>query len=154
MKKVQLVTMLLCCMIFGTAAFAQTSDADKILGKFYLESPITDDEAKVIVEKDKDGTYSARVLWINNDKNPDGTPRTDLKNPDPKLRNRTATEVKIFWNLKFKKGEWVDGDLYDPFSGKTLGVKIKLDKNGKDLKVRYYVGIPAMGLTSHWTRLE
>lgn len=152
MKKIQLITLLFCTML-SVQVIAQVKP-DQILGKFYLESPLSDDEAKVAIEKAPDGTYYARVLWVNNDKNPDGTPRTDVKNPDPKLRNRQATDVNIFWNLKFKKDEWVDGDLYDPFSGKTLGVKVKLHKNGKDLKVRYYKGTPALGLTNVWTRLS
>lgn len=144
--------LLITCLFVCAKANAQESKADKILGTFYLESPLSDDNAKVLFKKAKDGTYFARIVWLDKPNNADGSPRTDEKNPNPKLRSRTATEVVLVWGLKYKNDEWVDGSVYDPFSGKNFGVKMKLERNGSDLSVRYYKGTPALGLTRTWKR--
>ena len=152
MKK--LLPLLLICLAFAGRTMAQSADADKILGTFYLESPLSDDNAKVTFKKSAKGTYFAKIIWIDKPYNADGTLRTDEKNPDPKLRSRHATDVVLVWGLTYKDGEWVEGSVYDPFSGKSFGVKMKLEKNGKDLSVRYYKGKPALGITRTWTRVE
>lgn len=136
--------------LVGGASFAQS--ADKILGTYYMDSPLSDDHAKVKMTKSSDGTYQGRIVWLDKPNNPDGTPRTDEKNPNPKLRSRTATQVVLVWGLKYENGEWVDGTVYDPFSGKKFGVKMSLAKNGSDLSVRYYKGVPAAGITRIWKR--
>ena len=138
-------------MFFGISAFAQT-EADKIIGTYRVESPFTDDVAKVKITKAKNGTYSGRITWVNNTTNADGSPRTDEKNPDPKLRSRKPEEIIMVWNLQFKDGEWVNGTLYDPYSGKKFSVQFKAD--GNNLKARYYKGVPAMGINAVWKRVN
>ncbi len=53
--------------------------------------------------------------------------------------------------FKFDDGEWEDGTIYDPKSGKTYSATMELD--GKNLlKIRGYVGISLFGRTTEWTR--
>lgn len=127
---------------------------DKILGTYEVPSPFSDDVAHVKITKTQKGTYQGRITWVNRDKNPDGTPRTDEKNPDPKLRMRPPTDIVMFWNLQYKEGEWVDGVLYDPYTGKRFSVKFKLAKNGTDLSARYYKGVPVAGINGTWKRIK
>lgn len=139
-------------LVFGVSLSAQT--ADNIIGTFEATSPFNDDTAHVKITKQKDGSYQGRVVWVNHNTNADGTPRRDKNNKDPKLRNRLATEVILFWDLKYDNGEWVKGKLYDDTTGKTFSVKMNLAKNKRDLKARYYKGVPAMGVTKTWRRLQ
>lgn len=133
---------------------AQTVEADQILGTYLLESIITDDLGHVLITKAKDDTYQGRLVWVNHPTNADGSVRCDDNNPDPLLRKRRYDQVYIFRNLKFKKDEWVNGKLYDPFSGKMFSIKFKLAKNGTDLEARYYKGTPALGITKPWKRVK
>lgn len=151
--KIKTILLTLLLLVAGRTLMAQsTASADKILGTFYMDSPLSDDHAKVKITKASNGTYQGRIVWLDKPTNPDGSPRTDEKNPDPKLRSRTATQITLVWGLKFEDGEWVKGTVYDPFSGKKFGVKMSLAKNGSDLSVRYYKGTPAAGITRTWKR--
>lgn len=151
MKHILLFSILL---TLSTVVTAQNNDADRILGTFEATSPFNDDTAHVKITRLSNGTYQGRVVWVNHNTNPDGTPRTDRNNKDPKLRSRLATEVILFWDLSYKKDKWIDGKLYDDVTGKTFNIKIELAKNGKDLSARYYKGIPAVGITKTWRRLK
>ena len=152
MSKGKYIVVLLSLFV-GVAAFAQDG-ADKILGTYRVPSPFSDDVAKVRITPQKDGRYQGRIVWVNNATNEDGTPRTDEKNADPKLRTRKATDIVMCWNLRYEGGEWVEGVLYDPYSGKKFSVKFKLAKNGTDLSARYYKGVPAMGINATWQKVK
>ncbi len=53
-----------------------------------------------------------------------------------------------------EKGTWVGGDILDPNNGKIYKVLIKLVDGGKKLDVRGYVGMPMLGRTQTWLRVE
>ena len=145
---------LILSVLLSTNTFAQKVEPDQILGTYILESIVTDDIGHVLITKAKDGTYQGRLVWVNHPTNADGSVRCDDNNPNPKLRKRHYDQVYIFRNLKFKKDEWVNGKLYDPFSGKMFSIKFKLAKNGSDLEARYYKGTPALGITKPWKKLQ
>src|SRR3990167_5228641 len=50
------------------------------------------------------------------------------------------------------KNQWVNGEILDPLNGKTYHCRITLLKNGKELLVRGYIGIPLFGRSQTWTR--
>jgi uncharacterized protein (DUF2147 family) len=52
------------------------------------------------------------------------------------------------------KGSWVGGDILDPNNGKIYKVLLKLVDGGKKLDVRGYVGMPMLGRTQTWLRVE
>jgi uncharacterized protein (DUF2147 family) len=53
-----------------------------------------------------------------------------------------------------EKGTWVGGDILDPNNGKIYKVLLKLVDGGKKLDVRGYVGMPMLGRTQTWHRVE
>ncbi len=133
--------------------YSQTENrADAICGTYRVESPVSDDVVKIKIYRATNGKYQGKFVWLSKPNNPDGTPRTDINNPDPKKRNRTADQIVAVWNLAYKDGEWVEGLIYDPTSGKTYGLKGKKAKNGKDMEMRYYIKKPIIGLTTTWVR--
>lgn len=60
----------------------------------------------------------------------------------------------ILWGME-KDGEnkWDDGRILDPNSGKEYSCKMQL-KNNNTLEVRGYMGVPTLGRTQTWTRVE
>lgn len=76
----------------------------------------------------------------------------DEKNPDPAFRGRTLFGLELFEGFRFDGNDrWRDGKIYDPNSGKTYRCYIRIiDKD--TLKVRGYIGLPALGRTETWTR--
>jgi uncharacterized protein (DUF2147 family) len=53
-----------------------------------------------------------------------------------------------------EKGTWVGGDILDPNNGKVYKVLLKLAEGGKKLDVRGYIGMPMLGRTQTWLRVE
>lgn len=144
---------LLTAMMAGYGAWSQEA-CDGILGVWQTHSPFNDDTANIRITRMADGTYSGQVIWTNHPTNPDGSVRRDVKNKDKKLRTRTWDQVKLCWNLQYKDGQWIKGDLYDPYSGKYFNVKVKPKKGSRDMEARYYMGVPSVGITMTWKRIK
>jgi uncharacterized protein (DUF2147 family) len=49
---------------------------------------------------------------------------------------------------------WDGGEILDPKNGKTYKVRMKPIDGGKQLEVRGYVGMPLLGRTQTWQRVE
>jgi uncharacterized protein (DUF2147 family) len=83
-----------------------------------------------------------------------GKPKVDLENPDPKLRERPIIGLVILQGFTHDGGgKWSGGTVYDPANGKTYKAQITL--RGRDqLALRGYIGIPMLGRTSTWKRIE
>jgi uncharacterized protein (DUF2147 family) len=51
-------------------------------------------------------------------------------------------------------GLWDGGEILDPANGKTYKVRLKPVNAGKALEVRGYIGVPMLGRTQTWQRVE
>lgn len=144
MRNVILALMLLATL--PAPAFAQQADA--VTGTWLNEEK----DAKIQVYRSGD-TYSGKLVWIARPYEDDGkTPRKDSKNADPKLRSRGLMNLVILSGFKYDDGEWEDGKIYDPKSGKTYSSKMKL--SGNQLNIRGYVGVSMFGRTTVWTKAD
>jgi len=144
MKKIiVLVTILFSAL---TITFAQNADAVK---GTWLNSG---KDAKVEIYKSGD-KYAGKIVWTKDPYEADGkTLKKDNKNSDENLRNRTILNMIILTNFRYDDGEWVNGSIYDPKNGKTYKSKMKIS-NGS-LEIRGYVGSPAFGKTTTWTKVS
>lgn len=132
------------CIIFTSYGQQQ----DDVLGYWYTE------ENKAIVEVYAcENAYCGKIIWIGK-KSEDGSPLKDINNPDPKLRERTIVGTNILQNLEYSgEGEYEDGEIYDPESGKTYSCLMRLESNDQ-LEVRGFVGFSLMGRSTRWSRTE
>ncbi len=139
-------TLLTICalLISFLSAFAQ--DADAIKGN-WLNA-----EQDATVEIYKQGEkYYGKIYWTKYEFEADGkTPNRDDKNPDPKLRSQPIVGLIVLKDFTYSNGTWSGGGAYDPKSGKTYKSRMKL--KGNNLEIRGYVGTPALGVTTVWTR--
>ncbi len=131
------------CYISGNL-YAQ-ANPDAILGIWFNEEK----DAKIKVFKEN-GKFYGKIVW---QKAGEGVSSYDENNPDPELKKRKKVGLIILTNFEFDDGQWEDGEIYDPKSGKTYSCIIKLQKDG-NLHVRGYIGISLLGRTTHWTRTE
>ena len=85
-----------------------------------------------------------------------GQPPKDDENPDPALRDKSILGLQILSDLNFnqKEGNWQDGRIYDPKSGKTYDCFgwFKEGNIDKLFLKGYVVGIKWLGKSTEWTR--
>ena len=139
MKKLIISAILVLCTVM---AFAQTNDADRILGTYLSENKT----GKVEVTK-QNGKYIGTLVWTAVED------AKDEKNPDASLKKRTLKGVVILKDMTYDNGIWKNGTIYDPESGNTYKATIKLKSDG-NLTLRGYIGVPALGRNSVWTRTK
>lgn len=67
-------------------------------------------------------------------------------------KDKPIIGLEIIWDMAEDDGQWSGGRILDPESGKNYKCKIKLVDGV--LEVRGYIGIPALGRTQKWYRVE
>ncbi|MBB6461637.1 DUF2147 domain-containing protein [Flammeovirga kamogawensis] len=111
-------------------------------------------DAHVEISIDDNGKAQGSIVWMERDKEEDGGPRIDKLNPDASLRERFLDGMIMLSDFDYKgKGQWEDGSVYDPDSGKTYSGSIQ-NSGPNVLKMRGYVGIKLFGRTELWTRVS
>ena len=142
-SKFSLLTLLF--LLTGISAFAQNADA--VLGVW--KSGEGTGMVQIFKKSDK---YFGKVVWLKVPNDPDGKPRTDLNNPDEKLRTRPLKGLENLREFVFKgKDVWEEGRIYDPKTGNDYACVMKLvDEN--TLEVRGYIGVSLFGRTDVWKR--
>ena len=140
------------CTNFLSAA-AQTA-ADKILGVYYISDDQSDEDCKIRIVKTSSGLYEGQIIWVKNPTFKDGSPKRDIKNPDPAKRNTPGDKIKLLFHFRYdaKENRWVDGEIYDPVHGKFYKSRMWFEKENV-LRVRGYIGVPALGRTMTWKKI-
>lgn len=111
--------------------------------------------ADVLVSKNANGQYTGKIVAI----------RPLPYKPLNEFCNKCKGELKDkpFVGLVImrdfvahpnKPGEFINGEVLDPLSGKTYKGKAKLNSSGRRLQMRGYVGISALGRTTTWIRAD
>ncbi|MBL7999776.1 MAG: DUF2147 domain-containing protein [Candidatus Kapabacteria bacterium] len=118
---------------------------DAILGEWIVGTK----KAKITIVKEN-GKYVGRITWLREPNDESGKPKMDTKNPDIAKQSRPILGMLILWDFEFDDDEWVSGRIYAADDGKEY--KCKMWMEGKELKVRGYVGISLLGRTDTWTR--
>ena len=138
---------LLLLILFSVPGFAQTRD--DVVGKWFSSSG----GAQIQIYK-KGDKYFGKIVWLRKPNDENGNPKTDIRNPDPSLRSRPAVGLEILRNFTYAgNGEWEDGTVYDPKSGRTYSCKMSMSDPDK-LDIRGYIGFSMLGRTESWTRAK
>ena len=85
-----------------------------------------DGRAKVRIDRCGPGgaNICGKVVWLKTPTAPGGGPRTDIKNPDPKKRNRPALGLTLLDNLKPEDTKF-SGEIYNADEGKVYQVSLE-----------------------------
>ena len=95
-----------------------------------------------------------RIAKLDEPLDEDGNEKLDKNNPEPALRSRPLLGMDLIAGFsRAGKRKWEDGTIYDPRDGKTYKCVMKLQRDGT-LKVRGYIGVPLLGKSVEWTRVE
>lgn len=72
---------------------------------------------------------------------------------DGEHKDKPVLGMNIIWDMKLAKDEWKGGQILDPKTGNTYKCKIT-QPDDNTLKVRGYIGMPALGRTQTWYRVK
>lgn len=146
MKKICLSIVM---QIITTFTYAQSLEADKILGVWFSDKK--DSKIEIFMSENK---YLGKFIWGNEMFEKDGkTSRKDTENPNPKMRNKDRLGLVFLTNLKYEDGEYTGGTVYDPRKGRSANAKVKLKGNDK-LELRAFIGVSIFGQTYTFTRIK
>ena len=131
------------------AGFAGGALADPIgvwlsgSGKSHVRiAPCDDDNDKLCGE----------IVWLRKPLGKDGKPRRDIHNDDNSLRSRPLMGVRVLMDMEDEgKGEWGDGDIYNPEDGDTYDSEME-EVDANTLKVSGCVWFICK--TQTWIRVE
>jgi len=115
-----------------------------------------DDETKVekslIRITDNAGVYTGKIEKLLTDK-----PDAKCVECTDERKDKPVQGMTILRNVKpdpEDQGTWQGGDILDPNNGKVYKVRLKPVDGGKKLEVRGYIGMPMLGRTQTWLRVE
>jgi len=155
MKKLLVIIFAAVMACFSLSAQSKSatlnSNGDNILGTYYVV--MDGEDSKVKVSKSSDGTYTATVIWVKNDKEKDGSKRLDTKNPDKSLRTVPCDKIVLIKGLKYDSSSktWGDTKVYDPTRGIKANVKVKFGDDGRLSVKGSLMGISE---TIYWDKLQ
>ncbi len=112
----------------------------------------TQTEKSLIRITDNGGVYTGKIEKILTDK-----PDAKCVECTDERKDQPVQGMTILRNVKADpedKGTWQGGDILDPNDGKVYKVRLKTIDAGKKLEVRGYIGMPLLGRTQTWLRVE
>lgn len=150
--KVVISLVLLLCSIAATAQNPLNSHPESLAGDYYIDHAKY--KCKVRISREDDGTFSARVFYVENPIDPDtGKKLTDIKNPNKALRNVPCDRIVLLYGIKYneRKQCWDGGKVYDPTCGIIANAMLEFVPDGR-LKVKGSL----MGISEfvHWFKIK
>jgi len=68
--------------------------------------------------------------------------------------NQPIVGMVILSGLRAAENQWDKGQILDPENGKTYSCSVKVGANGNQLKVKGYIGLPIIGRSQTWERVD
>lgn len=96
-----------------------------------------------------------KIVWLAEPLDEQGQPKRDRNNQDEAKRSRPVVGLAMLEGFAAagEPDKWEGGTIYNPEDGKTYSCTMTL-QDADTLRVRGYVGLPLLGKTQVWTRVQ
>jgi uncharacterized protein (DUF2147 family) len=136
--------------VIASAAFAEAATP---VGLWKTIDDETGKEKSYVRITEDHGVLSGKIEKLLNPSKPNPVCEkcTDERKDQP------VTGLTIIRNVKKDANDddlWDGGDILDPNNGKVYKVRLSPEDGGKKLKVRGYIGVPMLGRSQTWIRVE
>ena len=114
----------------------------------------TKKEKSLVRIVETNGVYTGKVEKVID---PDSPKDATCKDCTDDRKDKPVVGMTIIRNMKPSPSDkmvFEGGDILDPNNGKVYSAKLKLIDEGKKLDVRGYIGMPMLGRTQTWQRVE
>lgn len=98
------------------------------------------------------GELKGRIEKLFRDAGEDPNPKCDKC--EGQLKDQPIVGMTILTGMKKDGDEYNGGKILDPANGKVYKSKMAIAEGGKKLDVRGYIGVPMLGRTQTWVRVE
>lgn len=138
-------------LVCGLVLFASASQAARPeIGIWYDDSG--QGAVEIYICQENANRLCGRIVWLKEPLNAEGVPKHDRYNPDPANQGRPICGLPMLWGLGLMSdGTFDGGKIYDPKTGKTYDVALKLAQADK-LIVTGYLGMKMLGKSFTWSR--
>ncbi len=145
-----------CCAVLFSVGFlshAYALDADTPVGYWKTIDDVSGKPKSIIeIYKTSANTLDGRVLKIFPSPGKDENEVCDACKGQK--HNQRIVGMVVLEGIKQKGMIWQDGQILDPKSGKTYRCTLKPTANGTKLNVHGYIGLPILGRTQTWLRID
>ena len=114
----------------------------------------TKKEKSLVRIVETNGVYTGKVEKIID---PDAPKDAVCKDCTDERKDKPILGMTIIRNIKADPGDkavFGGGEILDPDNGKVYKVKLTVTDKGARLDVRGYIGMPLLGRTQTWSRVE
>jgi uncharacterized protein (DUF2147 family) len=143
-------TLMLTALMFSTAALA----AEPILGKWkQIDDRTGQVRSVVVMAQEPDGSISGTVIK----RYPYPGMKELCQNCPPPYTNQPIEGMKPITGLRpdpDRPGQYVQGQIIDPNTGKVYRMKAKVNANGRTMTGRGYLGVSLLGRSQTWLRAD
>jgi uncharacterized protein (DUF2147 family) len=142
---------LIATLLGGAALLAQAQTSPAGLWKTIDDDGKT--EKSLVRISDSNGLFSAQIEKIFDPAKQDARcgKCSDERKDQPMLGMTILRGVRHNPN---DASLWDGGEILDPNNGKTYRVRLRPSDDGQRLEVRGYIGLPLLGRTQTWQRVE
>jgi uncharacterized protein (DUF2147 family) len=102
--------------------------------------------------EEHDGVLSGRIVQLFREPGEDANPLC-VDCPDER-HNQPVLGMTILWNFRQDGDAWKGGEVLDPEEGSIYRANLHVRDNGTHLEVRGYIGVPLLGRSQTWERVE
>ena len=130
-------------------AWAQSTPA----GVWKTIDDATGKEKSLVRIVETNGAYTGKIEKLLD---PDSPKDATCKECKDDRKDKPVVGMTIIRNVKANddKTAYEGGDILDPNNGKVYSAKLTLVDGGRKLDVRGYIGMPMLGRTQTWQRVE
>jgi uncharacterized protein (DUF2147 family) len=137
-------------LLLASVAGVALAQATSPVGLWKTIDDETGKEKSYVRITEANGVVSGKIEKLIDPKEAD--PKCDKCTDDRK--DKPVVGMTIIRNVKADGEQWDGGDILDPNNGKVYKVRLRPEDNGKKLSVRGYIGVPMLGRSQTWVRVE
>jgi uncharacterized protein (DUF2147 family) len=134
--------------IFIISLFSCFDGYTQVTGQWKVVDDKDGIEKSIVEIFEKNNKYYGRIVQLL-----ETSKRTHCDQCPGELRGKPLTGMVIIFDLEKTSKGGKNGKVLDPGSGSIFSCAIELESQDK-LKLRGYLGTPAVGKTSYWNRLK
>lgn len=143
-----------CCalvMLLAASGAASAVAGDPLIGLWMIRDERTG-EPRALVRIDRQGDEYRGIVEK-------GLRGPDAESPycdkcEGERRGKPLLGMTILSGVKQRGDVYGDGEILDPDSGKVYDCRLTLQKGGRQLQVRGFIGTPLIGETRTWYRVD